>query len=145
MDPVVVGGAVLKGGVSKLFWENNVGSREGASGEKLKLLNWRLRGGGTLALASLPRVWLDWIASGDSVMARGGDAAGFSGTEDCKGQLAESGVGGAGAATEGPKSKLKPVSTNPLGLGGWGGASSTIGDGAGGGSRRQLGWRSWGV
>jgi hypothetical protein len=119
-----------------------LGSRDGASGEKLNL---RVRGAGTLARVNL---------AGDSLFAGvvwdGSDVGGGSAEPtaspagDANDQVVESGVGGPIMPGVGPKSKLKPVSTT-----GFGRARSEVSSvGAGLGwlrSRFQLGWRIWGV
>jgi hypothetical protein len=113
-----------------------LGSRDGASGEKL---NVRLSGGGTLA-----RVNLDGSVLGGCVWAVGSDVGGGKADEafsvvvlvvvvvgDASGQVVESGVGGAPAPELRPKSKLKPVSMTGFGGRGRSEDVSTVGAGLG--------------
>jgi len=108
---VAASGADRIGGVhSPPAWLFRVGSRDGASGEKLKL---RLSGAGTLARVNLVTGSLfAWVWDGSDV---GGRAELISPAGDASDQFAESGVGGPILVELKPKSKLKPVSITGFG------------------------------
>jgi hypothetical protein len=119
-----------------------VGSRDGASGEKL---NFKLSGAGTLVRVNLADDSL-LTCTWDESEVGAGSVEPMSPAGDASDHVVESGVGGpiTPGPGPGPKSNLKPVSTT--GFGRPRSSVSTVGAGLGWlRSRLTLGCRSWGV
>lgn len=102
-----------------------VGSRDGASGEKL---NFKLSGAGTLERVNLADASV-FTCAWDGSEVGGGSVEPTSPPGDASDHVVESGVGGPITPGLGPKSNLKPVSTTGFGRGR--SSVSTVGAGLG--------------